>query len=182
MLMGSGAPRGVRKCLMRQRKTARLRPKGVGAVEYLFNYLQHLDAAPAKVDPRGMPVLMYVDDKAHTQFTGFLMDLQDWGIDVRVTDAFRTNGMQALVSGNVYGGAAYGASLHEAGFAIDINWRALTAGQRTFAQERAGSWGLKWGGPFKPADPVHFYTGPFKNKAQRVNAIRQAQQEFMGGR
>lgn len=81
----------------------------------------HLNAAPAKVDPKGMPVLMYVDDQAHTQFTGFLIDLQDWGINVKVTDAFRTNGMQALLSGNSYSGVAYGSSLHEAGFAIDIN-------------------------------------------------------------
>ena len=103
----------------------------------------HLDAAQAKVDANGMPILMYVDDKAYTQVTGFLMDLQDWGIDVKVTDAFRTNGMQAILSGNQYGGAAYGTSLHEAGFAIDINWKDLASDQRTFALDRANAWGLK---------------------------------------
>ena len=153
-----------------------------GAVEYLFNYLQHLDAAPAKVDPRGMPVLMYVDDQAHTQFTGFLMDLQDWGINVKVTDAFRTNGMQALLSGNAYGGAGYGTSLHEAGFAIDINWNSLSSDQQKFALDRAGAWGLKWGGGFKPYDPVHFYVDAFMTQQQRVQAIENAQKEFMEGR
>ena len=149
---------------------------------YLFNYLQHLDAAPAKVDPKGMPVLMFVDDKAHTQFSGFLMDLQDWGIDLKVTDAFRTNGMQASLSGNAYGGTSYGNSLHEAGFAIDINWNKLTPEQRTFSLERANVWGLSWGGGFKKYDPIHFYVDPFKNQQQRAQAIRNAQHEFLGGR
>lgn len=153
-----------------------------GLVEYLFNYLMHLDAAPAKVDPKGMPVLMYVDDKVHTQFTGFLMDLQDWGIDVKVTDAFRTNGMQAQLTGNKLGGAPYGEGLHEAGFAIDINWRSLNVDQQKFVLERSRAWGLSWGGPFKVPDPVHFFVDSFKNMQQRRQAIRNAQQEFMEGR
>ena len=152
------------------------------AFGYLFNYLMHLNAAPAKIDPKGVPVLMYVDDQAHTQFTGFLMDLQDWGINVKVTDAFRTNGMQALLSGNSYGGATYGNSLHEAGFAIDINWNSLSSDQQKFALDRASAWGLKWGGDFNPYDPVHFYVDAFKTRQERVQAIKNAQKDFMEGR
>ena len=73
-------------------------------------------------------------------------------------------------------------SLHDAGFAIDINWSSLSSDQKKFALNRASEWGLKWGGGFKPYDPVHFYVDPFKTRQERVQAIKTAQKEFLEGR
>ena len=100
----------------------------------------HLEAE-TKESRYGPRVLLYVDDSVHANFTGFLMDLEVIDVPVKVSDAFRTCGMQALVAGNSYGGEAYGTSLHEGGYAVDINWNELTPEQRTLALDRAKAGG-----------------------------------------
>lgn len=78
--------------------------------------------------------------------------------------------------------AAAGSSLHEAGFAIDINYsslrdipRGLTGNQqRQIIRDAATQAGISWGGNFRRADPPHFYVDP----GYRATRIRDAQQRY----
>jgi hypothetical protein len=159
---------------------------GNGAVTaafgYLFNYLQNLDGVPIKNNPNAVPVLPYVDDSIYDRVVGFIGELNAAGVPIAVTDAFRTNGMQALLTGNQYGGVSYGTSLHEAGYAIDVNWNDLTNAQRALTLQMADKYGMSWGGGFRPTDPVHFFVDPFNSMGDRKAAIKGTQKEFMEGR
>jgi hypothetical protein len=115
---------------------------------------------------------------------GFIGELQKSGANVMLTEAFRTTAGQAKVEGNKYGGAAPGQSLHEAGYAIDINWKKLTPAQQRLAVEIAPKYGFQWGGNLKmkssqkEPDRLHFYMDPFSSMAERREAIRSIQEEF----
>jgi hypothetical protein len=79
--------------------------------------------------------------------------------------------------------AQAGFSLHEAGFAVDVNFDTLrnTAGGLTGDQQRdairaaAAVAGLSWGGNFSDPDRPHFYFDPGGNRAELV---RRAQEEY----
>jgi len=132
----------------------------------------------------GMPVanskvIPYFDASIMDQIRGFFQDVKEQEIPVVMTEGFRTNDMQSQVAGNQYGGATAGNSLHEAGFAFDINWHQLTDAQKEKVLNIAAQNGLEWGGTFRhPSDPVHFYIDPFDNISERRAYIPKAQQQF----
>jgi len=95
-----------------------------------------------------------------------------------MTSGFRSSETQSRLTGNQYGGAASGSSLHEAGFAFDINWNALTSEQQDKILDIADKNGLQWGGDFSKPDSVHFYSDPFSNLSERRAYIVTAQQQY----
>ena len=125
------------------------------AFGYLFNELQHVSLrARSDVKP-------YLDDKFYPKVQRFFGLLEDQGITPTVTDAFRTPGdQQSRLQTSNFGPAQVGSSLHEAGFAIDINWRGYNSNQQALILDVAREVGLSWGGSFKKYDPVHFYYDP----------------------
>ena len=140
--------------------------------------LARLQNVPIKADPISPPILPYLHPTIVEKVTGFMDELFRSRVPVKITEAFRTKDMQGLVEGNEYGGVAPGSSLHEAGYAIDINWNHLTDPQRALTLELARKHGLSWGGNFRKPDPVHFYVDPFGSLADRAAAIRAAPQEY----
>jgi RHS repeat-associated protein len=103
----------------------------------------------------------------------------DAGVDVRVTEAFRTTAYQQSLANNPNATTPAGAgnSLHEAGFAIDISWRRLTSSQQGIVLDNAKSAGLDWGGCFKKTDPVHFYHDPGSRDKFIANAQKKIKME-----
>jgi RHS repeat-associated protein len=73
-------------------------------------------------------------------------------------------------------------SLHEAGFAIDVNYRHRSAAEQKAIRDAAAAVGLGWGGNFPKKDDVHFFMDPFKgNKKKRRKAVDEAQREYQTG-
>jgi hypothetical protein len=107
----------------------------------------------------------------------FFDDVRARGIDLQLADGFRTNGLQAKQTGNRYGGAPVSAGLHEAGWAFDVNWAALSSAERRQVLDIAAQHKFQWGGAFRRPDPVHFYATPLESRAA---AIKQAQDGFWG--
>jgi len=143
-----------------------------GAYGYLFNELQHVTFDKMKTD-----VKAYLDDQFFPKVKDFFALLNDNGINPTVTDAFRTDGdQQDRLNSSNYGPAKVGSSLHEAGFAIDININAYTPTQQDLIVNLADKAGLSWGGDFKKYDPVHFYYDP----GNRAALIRDAQNRYRG--
>lgn len=127
---------------------------------YMFNELQH-------VSLRARPdVKPYLDDEFYPRVEKFFGSLEAQGISPTVTDAFRTPGdQQSRLQTSNFGPAQVGNSLHEAGFAIDINWRSYNSAQRALILDAARGAGLSWGGTFPKYDPVHFYYDPGNRSA-----------------
>jgi D-alanyl-D-alanine carboxypeptidase len=109
------------------------------------------------------------------------------GIKLRFNEAFRTSADQAAMVRNVKAitPASVGTSLHEAGYAVDVNYSTLkniTNGltgdeQRAAIRKTATEAGLKWGGVFtKKTDPPHFYHDPGGNRSEH---IKNAQLEYL---
>ena len=73
--------------------------------------------------------------------------------------------------------ATGGTSLHEAGFAVDINWSKLPDKEKDKVKTSAREAGLSWGGDFGTPDPVHFYHDP----GNRDELIRKSQEEHKKG-
>jgi hypothetical protein len=107
----------------------------------------------------------------------FFDDVRGQGIDLKLNDAFRTNGLQTRNTGNSYGGVGYNSSLHESGFAFDVNWNDLSQAERTTVLNVAAIHHFQWGGSFQPLDPVHFYVTP---QGPRRTVVKAAQDEFWG--
>lgn len=97
------------------------------------------------------------------------------GVPLRVTSGFRSRAdqerlWQAWLSGaSPYPAAKPGSSRHEVGRAVDVVWEASGT-----SEPFEGAWGLlgdyaerylgmRWGGRFRPTDPVHFEDGKVKN-------------------
>jgi len=121
---------------------------------YLFNYLEHLNSP---INPLSRNVIPLADDKIAANIDSFFDDVRAQGIDLKLNDAFRTNGLQTKYTGNSYGGVGYNSSLHEAGFAFNVNWNNLSQSERTIVLDIATQHHIQWGGSFSPYDPVHFY-------------------------
>jgi RHS repeat-associated protein len=99
------------------------------------------------------------------------------GVNVSVTSAFRTTAQQATLGPAAITPAPASNSLHEAGFAVDIGWRALSAAQQSVVLSNAAAAGLNWGGNFRSPDPVHFFRDP----GDRGQAIQDAQERYQSG-
>jgi RHS repeat-associated protein len=73
-------------------------------------------------------------------------------------------------------------SLHEAGFAIDVNYRNRSAAEQKAIRDAAAAAGLGWGGNFPRKDDVHFFMDPWKgNKKKRKKAVDAAQRDYQSG-
>jgi RHS repeat-associated protein len=97
------------------------------------------------------------------------------GISVRFTEAFRTTAYQQELRNkrNATTAALAGSSLHEAGFAVDISWRSLTAEQQSSVLNTAALADIAWGGNFRKPDPVHFFHDPGHRKKWISDAQKQ---------
>ncbi len=111
-------------------------------------------------------VKSYLDDEFYPKVQNFFGSLEAQGITPVVTDAFRTpSDQQSRLQTSNFGPAQVGSSLHEAGFAIDINWKSYKNSQQSLILDAARDAGLSWGGRFKKYDPVHFYFDPGNRSA-----------------
>lgn len=146
-----------------------------GAFGYLFNELMHLSVP---VNEKARNVIAMADDKIGANIEAFFNEVRGLGIDMKLNDAFRTNGLQALQTGNKYGGAPYNSSLHEAGFAFDVNWNDFSKTERQTVLDVAKKHKFDWGRSFKTYDPVHFSSTP---KGDRKTLIKAVQKDFFGG-
>ena len=150
---------------------------GNGAVTaafgYLYNrYLQRMSGIPAQSG-----VKPYFDDTIVDKVKGFFDDLLSLGVPVEMTSGFRTTAGQGQVNGAYGVQAAPGNSLHEAGYAFDINYANLATEQQELARSIATKYGFSWGGSFD--DPIHFYTDPWPgNNSRRQSDIITKQQQY----
>jgi RHS repeat-associated protein len=120
----------------------------------------------------------YLDDKFYLAIEKWLDLNNAAGIQVQLNRSFRTTADQAGLGLGAITPAAPGNSLHEAGWAIDINWQnGLTNAQRAKVLSNAGVAGLSWGGNFRTPDRPHFFQDP----GNRSALIKQAQQDFANG-
>lgn len=107
-------------------------------------------APPVVVDATVAPLLDAV-----------LMEARARGIRVTVTSAFRTTGRQAALyanrASNPHPVSPPGASLHEAGFAVDVARSAHAEAEWATLVDIFSRYGARWAGP---DDPVHFQWDP----------------------
>lgn len=78
-------------------------------------------------------------------------------------------------------GLSFTTSLHEAGFAVDVDWSEIPESKRKTVVENAKAAGLSWGGKFRDPDPVHFYKEVPGGRGNRPIYIEQAQEAFAKG-
>ena len=120
----------------------------------------------------------YLDDKFYPAVAKWLGLNQADGINVQINRTFRTTADQANLGAGAITPARPGNSLHEAGWAIDINWmNGLTSSQRATVLSNAKEVGLSWGGNFRTPDRPHFFQDP----GSRSSLIQQAQKDFADG-
>jgi RHS repeat-associated protein len=154
------------------------------------NFYSYVINSPLSwVDPLGLKVMpVYLPGKGETflddSFWPLVQQFMDYneqsGLDVTFSSAFRTTKAQGNLryNPNATTPARAGTSLHEAGFAVDINWSKLSAADQETATQNAKNAGLGWGGDFKKYDPVHFYHEVPGGKKNRSSFIERAQKEY----
>jgi hypothetical protein len=120
---------------------------------------------------------VYLDDSFIPIVQALITANNQAGINVTFSSAFRSTLRQQNLQSNpnAITPARAGHSLHEAGFAVDINWSSLNCTQRNIVLQNAINAGLSWGGRFSSPDPVHFYRDP----GNREQLIQEAQREYI---
>ena len=122
--------------------------------------------------------MTYLDQRFFPRVTRFIAEASSRGVMLHFNEAFRPPGAQAAMRANprAITPATAGSSLHEAGFAVDVNYSSLRNvpggmtgdQQRQAIREAARAAGLHWGGGFSHTDPPHFYYDPGGNRRQLV--------------
>jgi RHS repeat-associated protein len=151
-----------------------------GAQTAAFGYLlNHLSS----IKLRGIGNT-FLDEGFGNKVNAFIANAEIAGVNINVNEAFRTNDdqMEMNRNSNAITPAAPGSSLHEAGFAIDVNYaslRDIPGGltgnqQRQIILDSAAAAGLSWGGNFRPPDVPHFYSDP----GNRSQLIPTAQRDY----
>jgi filamentous hemagglutinin len=122
----------------------------------------------------------YVDDEFAPKLEKWIQQAKAQGIDLVFNEAFRTTEYQAGLANNpnAITPAKAGGSLHEAGFAVDVNFsslRDIPGGltgdeQRAIILKSAQDAGLSWGGNFSKPDYPHFYVDPGGRTAKIIEA------------
>nr|WP_284710843.1 M15 family metallopeptidase [Desulfovibrio aminophilus] len=103
------------------------------------------------------------------------------GITVEYKQGFRTTNKQKDIKAkpNENPVANPGNSLHEAGRAVDINWKKLSAQDCQRVVQNAKKAGIAWGGDFKiQKDNVHFYREVPNPGNDRSEFIKRAQEAY----
>lgn len=126
----------------------------------------------------------YVDDEFAPKLEKWIELAKSKGVEITFNEAFRSTEYQASLSKNPFAitPAKPGSSLHEAGFAVDINFERLSdipnglskKEQQEILLETAKQAGLNWGGNFNKPDFPHFYFDP----GSRTQKILEAQTTF----
>ena len=141
-----------------------------------------------KADLPGIkPTENYLDSKFAPMVKDWVAKAKAKGVELQFNAAFRPPGKQAEVKGDPSSvtPANPGSSLHEAGFAVDVNYNSLKSDKggltgdekRKIILDTAGEAGLSWGGKFvtpKP-DPPHFYYDP---GTDRGSLVKSAQDQY----
>jgi D-alanyl-D-alanine dipeptidase len=129
----------------------------------------------------------YLDSHFLPMVQRFISEARTRGVNLTFNEAFRPSGYQAILRGDpaAITPAAAGSSLHEAGFAVDVNFDSLRniPGGMTGDQQRqailaaATAAQLSWGGQFVHPGPdrPHFYYDP---GGDRQALVRQAQADY----
>ncbi|WP_240126624.1 RHS repeat-associated core domain-containing protein [Thermomonas alba] len=150
----------------------------VGGNPISFVDLFGLKLCRVKLPNTGPNARPYLDDKFYPAVAKWLELNQAARINVQINRTFRTTADQANLGAGAITPAKPGNSLHEAGWAIDINWaNGLTSAQRSTVLQNATAAGLSWGGNFRTPDRPHFYQDP----GNRSALIKQAQKDFVDG-
>lgn len=125
----------------------------------------------------------YLDDSVAPLFQDFINKNIEDGVNVTFNEAFRTNAAQIAMQSNPNATtpAAGGTSLHEAGFAGDVNWSRIPSQHRDTVTENAREAGLNWGGNFSRPDNVHFYKEVPGGRENRSSYINEAQKDYSNG-
>jgi RHS repeat-associated protein len=96
-------------------------------------------------------------------FNAAVSELNRAGIRPRINSAFRTTAdQQRMRAGGAGRNPAASLSLHQAGYAVDINGTATQEFQTI--RQVMESHGFTWGGRFRHRDPPHFEINPFGTK------------------
>lgn len=135
-----------------------------------------------RLDPYGLKLVQvtlpglgeaYLDSSMIGIVNFFVFNAKEYGINVTFSGAFRDTEKQSTLNNS--NSTTPGNSLHEAGYAVDINWRRIPENSRGLVVDAAAHAGLSWGGDFNKPDPVHFYMNP---EGSRPDAIRDAQSTY----
>ena len=163
----------------------------VGGDSNLYAYVHN--SPLAFVDPLGWRLCRMalpgfegaiIDDSFATNLAIFIGKNIAEDTPVTFNDAFRSTADQTAMpmNPNATIPASPGSSLHEAGFAVDVNWSAIPTSLRATVVKNASAAGLRWGGDFRPkADNVHFYQEVPGGPGNRSRFINQAQRDAKCG-
>ncbi len=123
----------------------------------------------------------YLDDASYPLVQRWIYKTEQAGIKIMINEAFRTAERQRELhkDPNAITPARPGKSLHEAGFAVDINISCIPANKRKLAVKLAEKEGINWGGYFRPVpDPPHFYKKIHGGMEKRAELIERARSQY----
>lgn len=152
------------------------------AFGYLFNEL-------GRVNLRGLGST-FLDDTFSPRVDSWAAAASTRGVELNFNSAFRSTEAQAglATDPNAVTPAPAGGSLHEAGFAVDVNYTSLRdipgglSGdqQRNIIRETATQAGISWGGAFRTPDPPHFFVEPSGDRGALIRAAQQRYTQLNG--
>jgi hypothetical protein len=123
---------------------------------------------PVRVFLRGVGST-YLDLEFSQMVDLFDQNLQQEGIEVRFTSAYRTRAQQAQLRNDPTARTPAVNSLHSAGLAIDVNYESFNERQQQIIRRVALQAGLSWGGNFPTPDVRHFYFDTGENREKLIN-------------
>ena len=116
----------------------------------------------------GTTLTSWLDARFAERVDAFIAVCRDIGIQIEVTVGYRTQETQDKYVR--MGLTKAKASLHSAGWAIDINWNAFGSNELVEMSviTAAAMKGIDWGGYFPDPDVVHFYAEPSEKRATLI--------------
>jgi len=129
------------------------------------------------MSPRATNFRPFLDDTFFPTIQKFINLAEEAGIHLKFLDAFRTRQDQTNINNdkkNTNPKAPPGNSLHEAGWAIDVDMDLLNPDQRNKLEDIARKIGLGLGKDFPVPDANHFYKDP----SDKSGAIKEAEKKY----
>jgi RHS repeat-associated protein len=122
----------------------------------------------------------YLDDTISPLVQKFIDSAKKAGVEITFSNAFRPEGVQEKLQDDdlAVTPAAAGTSLHEAGFAFDINWGKIPEDKKSEIVKLAKEQGFSWGGDFNKKDNPHFYKEVPDGTSKRSGNIQSARDEY----